>query len=186
MDNVKAYLNETSELLADAPLADIRRSGNLLVEAYNDGRQVFMMGNGGSAATASHLVADLQKNIGLDREKKFKVISLTDNIPLISAWSNDFDYSDIFVEQLAPWLNAGDLVIAISGSGNSQNVLKAVEFANEHGGYTIGICGFDGGKLAKIAQHSIIFGSKDMQHIEDAHMVVGHLLFRFMTDNIGK
>ena len=184
MNAVLKYIGNVNELLAKAPVDDIIRVGNMLVETYREQKQVFIMGNGGSAATASHLVADLQKNIGLGREKKFKVTSFTDNLPLISAWSNDYDYSDIFVEQLAPWLNEGDLVIAISGSGNSQNVLKAIEYANVHGGITIGLSGFDGGKLAKIAQHNVIFESTDMQHIEDVHMVIGHLLFRYMLDNI--
>ncbi|MHB1001694.1 MAG: D-sedoheptulose-7-phosphate isomerase [Armatimonadota bacterium] len=184
MDTVKDYLDSVAGLLSRVPKDDIRNVANLIMEAYTSGKQVFIMGNGGSASTASHLACDLQKSIGFEREQKFKVMSLTDNIPLMTAWANDTDYSNVFVQQLSTWLNPNDLVIGISASGNSPNVLRAMELANEKGATTIALCGFHGGKLGKIAEHSIIVESENMQHIEDVHMVLAHLIFRYILEGV--
>ncbi|MHB0912359.1 MAG: D-sedoheptulose-7-phosphate isomerase [Armatimonadota bacterium] len=185
MDRVQKYLEDVGGLLASAPMEDIRRVGGLLMDAYENGKQVFVLGNGGSAATASHLACDLQKTIGLCGDRKFKVMSLTDNVSIMTAWANDFDYSDIFAQQLATWVDPGDLVIGISGSGNSPNVLKAVELARKKGAVTVGMAGFTGGKLAGMVDHSIVIQSENMQHIEDVHMVLCHLLFRNMLEELG-
>lgn len=184
MDRVVKYLERVSGLLKNAPSEKLEKISRLLLDAYQTGKQVFIIGNGGSAATASHLACDLQKSIGLEGKKRFKVMSLTDNIPIMTAWANDFEYCDIFSGQLRTWLEAGDLVLALSGSGNSPNVIKAIEVANEMGAVTIGMSGYEGGKLAEVAQHSIVVPSDNMQHIEDAHMVFSHLVFRYILEEI--
>ena len=184
MDRVKNYLDSVAGLLAQISQEDTRTIANLVMDAYKDGRQVFIMGNGGSAATASHLACDLQKGIGFCGDKWFKVMAVTDNIPIMTAWANDADYSDIFANQLAPWLQKGDLVIGISGSGNSPNIIKAIEFANTKGAITAGMSGFKGGKLAQTAQFNVIVPSDNMQYIEDIHMVLSHLIFRYLLEEI--
>lgn len=184
MDKVKGYLDAVNTLLGTVSHDDIRKVGDLLIDAYKNDKLVFVMGNGGSAATASHFVCDLQKGVRLESGRRFRVMSVTDHIPLITAWANDFGYSDIFAGQIAPWIEAGDLVIGISGSGNSPNVIKGIELAEAKGAVTVGISGFQGGKLAQAANHNIIVHSEDMQHIEDVHMVISHLLFRYLLEEI--
>ncbi|HUV05751.1 MAG TPA: SIS domain-containing protein [Armatimonadota bacterium] len=184
MDRVKDYLDSVAGLLAEAPREDIRKIAELVVSAYKSGKQVFIMGNGGSAATASHLACDLQKGVGSMGDRKFKVMALTDNIPLITAWANDTDYSNIFAEQLATWVEPGDLVMGISGSGNSPNVINGIEAAKRKGAVTAGLSGFKGGRLAQVADHNVVVASDDMQHIEDVHLILGHLIFRYVLEEI--
>lgn len=184
MEFVSSYLNTVGKLLQDTPTERLEQISGMVLDAYKTGKQVFVVGNGGSASTASHLCCDLQKSVSLEGGKKFKVMSLTDNVALMTAWANDFKYEDIFAQQLNIWAQPGDLVIAISGSGNSPNVIKAVELGNELGAVTIGMSGFDGGKLAKVAQHSVVVPSNDMQHIEDAHMIFSHLIFRYVIEGL--
>lgn len=184
MDRVNDYLDTVARLLANIPRDRIRKVSDLVREAYLSDRQVFIMGNGGSASTASHLACDLQKGIGGLGEKKFRAMALTDNIPIMTAWANDTDYSNVFSEQLSTWVNPGDLVIGISGSGNSPNVINAIELANQKGAVTIGLSGFQGGKLAQVAQHSVVINSDNMQHIEDVHMVLAHLIFRCLLEEV--
>ena len=184
MERINEYLDTVSRLLAEAPRDDIRKLVTLVMDAYKSGKQVFIMGNGGSAATASHLCCDLQKGVGGIGPKKFKVMALTDSVPVMTAWANDADYSVIFAEQIETWVEPGDLVIAISGSGNSPNVIKGVEAANKKGAITAGLAGFQGGKLAQVAQHSIVVHSENMQHIEDVHAVLCHLVFRYLLEEI--
>ncbi|HEY3298546.1 MAG TPA: SIS domain-containing protein [Armatimonadota bacterium] len=182
VDKVRDYLAQTAEVLVNAPVEDLRKAAELMVDAYRSGKQVFIMGNGGSAATASHLACDMQKTIGHLNAKKFRVMALTDNIPIMTAWANDVDYANVFVSQLDTWVEPGDLVIGISGSGNSPNVIAAMGLANEKGAVTVGMSGFDGGWLARIAQHNVIVPSENMQQIEDAHMVFAHLIFRYLLE----
>lgn len=185
MDRVRDYLNSVAGLLKDAPADDIKKVADLVLDAYRSGKQVFIMGNGGSAATASHLACDLQKGIGCLRpDKKFRVMALTDNVPIMTAWANDTDYSNIFAEQIATWAAPGDLVIGISGSGNSPNVIKGVETAREKGAVTVGLSGFEGGKLAQVADYNVVVRSNNMQHIEDVHVVIAHLIFRYILEEI--
>lgn len=184
MDLVSGYLNTVGELLLNMPSKKLEEISEMLLDAYRTGKQVLIVGNGGSAATASHLCCDLQKSVSLEGGKKFRVMSLTDNIPVMTAWANDFDYSDVFAQQVNTWAQPGDLVIAISGSGNSRNVIKAIEAAKEIGATTIGLTGFDGGLLATVAEHSVIVPSNDMQHIEDVHMVFSHLIFRYVLQGV--
>lgn len=184
MDRVKGYLDAVTSILGSISQDDIRIVGDLLIDACKNDRRVFVMGNGGSAATASHFACDLEKCVRTDAGKRFRVMSINDQVPLMMAWANDYDYSDIFSGQLATWLEPGDLAIALSGSGNSKNVIRGIEFANENGAVTVGISGSQGGKLAKTAQHNIIAGSDNMQHIEDVHLVICHILFRCVLEEM--
>jgi D-sedoheptulose 7-phosphate isomerase len=184
MDFIGSYLNTVAGLLGEVPKDDIRAVADLVVDAYRSGRQVFLMGNGGSASLASHLACDLQKGVGGMGPQKFRVMAVTDSIPIMTAWANDSDYANIFAEQIATWVQPGDLVIAISGSGNSPNVIKGIETANGKGAVTVGLSGFKGGRLAQVAQHNIVVGSDDMQHIEDVHVVLSHLIFRYVLEEI--
>ena len=151
----------------------------LLLKSRDEDKQVFIFGNGGSGATASHIVGDFNKGLSLDkpREKRYKFISLVDNSPTLLSLANDVSYNDVFVEQLKNFINDGDLVIGISGSGNSENVLRAVNYAKEIGNTVIGFTGFDGGKLKKLSDVCVHVPLYDMQIVEDIHMMLGHLIF---------
>lgn len=155
---------------------------DLLFDAWQNGRFVFVFGNGGSGATASHIAEDLGKNC-LSQEdldnvsgKRLKVLSLTDNVAWIMALANDLSYDQIFVQQLAHYASPGDLAIAISGSGNSPNVLKAVDWANRHGLVTYGMSGYSGGKLKQMQKHGLHVALDDMAMVESLHMCVVHWL----------
>lgn len=148
----------------------------IFIEARANNKQIFFMGNGGSASTASHFVCDLGKGTIVEGYPRFKALSLSDNIPLMLAWGNDSHYDDIFVEQMKNLLHEGDVVVGISGSGNSGNVIKAMEYANANGAVTVGLTGFDGGKLKDIASLVFVVPIHYMQKIEDIHMLVDHLV----------
>jgi D-sedoheptulose 7-phosphate isomerase len=152
----------------------------LLETAYVENRQVFLMGNGGSGASASHAACDLNKGVSYGREKRFRVISLNDNLATLTAYANDVSYLDIFVEQLKNFLHPGDVVVAISGSGNSPNVLKAIEYANQQGAVTVGLTGFNGGKLATLAKVPVHIPVHDMQKVEDIHMMLFHVAMQVL------
>jgi len=144
--------------------------------ARNGNNKIFIMGNGGSASTSSHFVSDLLKTSLTKEAKRTKAISLTDNIPVVMAWANDTSFENIFYSQLENFLEKGDLVIGISGSGNSENVIKAIEFANSKEAKTVCLLGKDGGKLAKISQSNLIIPNNDMLTIETMHLLICHLL----------
>ena len=144
--------------------------------ARNGNNKIFIMGNGGSASTSSHFVSDLLKTSLTKEAKRTKAISLTDNIPVVMAWANDTSFENIFYSQLENFLEKGDVVIGISGSGNSENVIKAIEFANTKEAKTICLLGRDGGELAKVSQLSLIIPNNDMLTIETMHLLICHLL----------
>lgn len=148
----------------------------VLLEARERGKNIYIFGNGGSGSTASHFTSDLLKTSIIKNEKKFRVISLVDNIPVLLAWANDTDYENIFVKQLENFVQQNDLVIGISGSGNSKNVLKAIEYANTIGATTISFTGMGGGKIKKVAKINLIIPSDDMLFIETMHLLICHLL----------
>lgn len=154
-----------------------------LVKARDSGRRIYICGNGGSASTASHMASDLNKGANRKDAPRFKAIALKDNIPTMLAWANDASYDDIFVEQLRNHLEKGDIVIGISGSGNSPNVLKAMHYANDNGAMTIGFTGFDGGKLAQIAKICYTVPNNCMQQIEDIHLLMEHMLSLILRDS---
>src|SRR5438876_8060554 len=139
MDQIQFYLSDVGRLLAELPVAAIRAVVDRLLAAYHADRRLILLGNGGSAATASHLVADFQKMIYLAGGQPFRAMACTDSMPLITAWANDTDYTGVFAEQVRTWAEPGDVVLAISGSGNSPNVLQAVAVARELGATTIGL-----------------------------------------------
>jgi D-sedoheptulose 7-phosphate isomerase len=177
MDQIQFYLGDVSRLLAELPVAKIREVVDRLLAAYRQEQRLILLGNGGSAATASHLVADFQKMIFLEGGKPFRAMACTDSMPLVTAWANDTEYANSFAEQVRTWAEPGDLVLAISGSGNSPNILRAVEVARERGATTIGLSGFDGGQLAAVVDLALVVPSDNMQRIEDIHMILGHLFF---------
>ena len=185
MGFIRNYLAELSNTLDKLPLYQIERLKDILLQAYRESKQVFIMGNGGSAATASHFACDLAKGTTIGNpymRERFKVITLTDNVPLLTAWANDTDYENIFVEKLKNLLREGDVVIAISGSGNSKNVLKAVEYAKTKAAITIGLTGFEGGKLKDMVQECLVVPSNSMERIEDVHLILEHLLCSYLRE----
>ena len=175
----KKYLQELEKTL-DAMEDDLVKKMDLLatilLNARNNKKTIFIMGNGGSASTASHFASDLAKGTIVPGFPRFKVVALTDNIPTMLAWANDASYNDMFIEQLKNLMEPGEVVIGISGSGNSMNIIKAIEYANTNNGITIGISGYDGGKLLKCAQENIHVPSMYMQRVEDIHLILEHLL----------
>ena len=172
------YIKELKEVLDNFPHGQFGQIVQAFLEAYDNEKQIFVMGNGGSASTASHLACDINKGVCSDLEKRFKVICLNDNVPTMLAYANDLSYEDVFLEQLKNYFRPGDVVVGISASGNSKNILKAITYAAQNGGKTIGLCGFQGGKLANIVNIPLIVQSDDMQKIEDVHMVVVHMLMQ--------
>lgn len=182
--------NYFNELKKDIDLLDfgiVNKILNALADAYQQDRQVFIIGNGGSAATASHFACDLGKSILKDplavREKRLRVLSLTDNMAAISAISNDIGYEDIFYQQLKNILQRGDVVIAISASGNSPNVVKAVQYAKEQGAVTVGLLGFHtGGKLGSLVDHGLIVRDNHYGRVEDIHLATTHLLCNMLAE----
>ncbi len=172
------YLARVRDEIAALDVAAIEGISDVIEQAYDAGRFVFIIGNGGSGANASHLCEDLAKCtlIDFEHQKRLRVLSLTDNTAGIMAWANDEGYERIFVEQLKSLASPGDVLIAISGSGNSPNVVRAVEWADSRGLETIGFTGFSGGKLKAMAKHDLHVGINDMGIVESIHQVVFHWL----------
>jgi D-sedoheptulose 7-phosphate isomerase len=175
-DLIQDYIANLHYTLARLPLAQIEHVIEMLIEAQWSGRTVYIFGNGGSAATASHFACDLSKGTIIEGLPRFRVVSLTDNVGLISAWANDTDYENIFVEQLRGLVKPNDVVIGISGSGRSPNVLNAISLARKVGAKTIGFTGFEGGLLADMVDVPVVVPSDNMQRVEDAHLVLEHLI----------
>ena len=189
MDFSEKIVDYTDRLIAQIRKTDIKtvnRMMNLLLEARANDKQVFIMGNGGSGASASHIANDYNKGLsyGKDKGKRWRWFCLSDNAPTVLSLANDVGYSEIFVEQLKNFLNTGDIVIGISGSGNSDNVLKAIQYANECGNTTIGLTAYRGGKLKNEAAISLHFDISDMQIAEDLHMMLLHAMMNvfYSTD----
>jgi D-sedoheptulose 7-phosphate isomerase len=176
--SLKSYVSGFTELLGKIDPAEVEALAGALEDAYREGRTVFIIGNGGSGSAASHFCEDLGKGtlVDFEKQKRLRVMSLTDNAPYILAWANDVGYDCIFSEQLKNLAREGDLLVAISGSGNSPNVLKAVEYAHQAGMRTFGITGFDGGRLRKEARQCLHVPSFNMGAVEAAHAVVFHYL----------
>lgn len=183
VDHYELYLQQLNATLDRLPLAEARRAVDILYSAYQSDRTVFLFGNGGSAALASHMAADLGKGTHqpgpdwMSRVKRLKVLALTDNTPVITAWANDTDYEGVFARQLENFLVEGDVAFAISGSGNSPNVLRALEFARKKAAITVGMGGFAGGKMKALLDCAVIVPSDNMQRIEDAHVILSHMIF---------
>ena len=177
-DSYKASLLET---VASIDTALVGEAIEWLKEARSAGRTIFTCGNGGSASTASHFVCDIVKGASFGRTRRFRIQALTDSLPTLTAYSNDVGYEIVFAEQLKNFAQAGDVVLAISGSGNSPNVIRAVEYANSIGCRTIGLTGREGGKLGPLCQLHINVPDPHMGRIEDAHMIICHMIaYHFM------
>jgi D-sedoheptulose 7-phosphate isomerase len=161
---------------------------NLLFDAYKTGKMVFVIGNGGSAANASHFAQDLAKGtrINLEQKKRIKALSLTDNLPFVTALGNDDGYNTIFEQQLRTFAKPGDILLAISGSGNSPNIIQAIEWANNNDMETVGITGFNGGKLKTINKHSVHVPLDDMCTSESVHSIIFHYVIITLQKMIGE
>lgn len=174
MDRVDAYLTSLAQALGATPRAALRAIEQALWETYERDGTIIVCGNGGSAATASHLACDLAKWTVTPGARRLRALALTDNVPVMTAWANDTAYERVFVEQLMSLYRPGDTLVAISGSGNSPNVLRAVEWAGQQGGVTVALTGFDGGKLAPLATHAVVAASHFMPEVEDVHSAICH------------
>jgi D-sedoheptulose 7-phosphate isomerase len=170
------YKADVLKAIETIELEKVGQAIDILTQARNEDRRIFVCGNGGSASTASHFVCDMVKGASFGRDKRFRIMALTDSLPTITAYANDLSYDCVFVEQLKNFAEPGDVVIAISGSGNSPNVLQAVEYANSIGCRTIALSGRNGGKLGPMAQLNLQASNPHMGRIEDVHMIVMHMI----------
>lgn len=173
----REYLSAVQDVLERVDHAVIDQMAEAVWRAYEARKTLFLFGNGGSAALASHFACDIGKGTIAGREKRLKTIALTDNVPLITAWANDKSYEDIFSEQLDGLAEKGDIAMAISGSGNSPNVIKGLQAARRLGLQTLVLTGFAGGKAKPLADLCLVVPSDSMQHIEDAHLCATHAIF---------
>jgi D-sedoheptulose 7-phosphate isomerase len=184
--DVRPFLERVGQELLRIDPAEVKMLADAVFECYQHGRFVFLCGNGGSGSNASHFCEDLGKgtlrreDFDNDRKKRLRILSLTDNTPYILAWANDEGFDRVFVEQLKNLASPGDLLIAISGSGNSPNILRAVEWANKHDLKTFGCTGFGGGKLRTMAQHGLHVPLDDMGIVESIHLTA----FHWVVDNL--
>jgi D-sedoheptulose 7-phosphate isomerase len=170
------YKDKLAATLESVDLDRVRQAISILGEARQSDRHIFVCGNGGSASTASHFVTDMVKGASFQRESRFRIMALTDSLATITAYSNDVGYDCVFAEQLKNFAGPGDVLIAISGSGNSPNVISAMEYANAAGCKTIALTGRDGGKLGPMAQVEIRVRDSHMGRIEDGHLIVCHMM----------
>lgn len=178
---IATYLEMEKEALMNMPIDDISEVMNVLEKTRLSGNRIFICGNGGSASTASHYECDFNKGVSYDQDIKYDFECLSDNIPMMMAIANDISYNDIFVIPLKNKLKHGDVVIGISGSGNSENVVKALEYANEMGAETIAICGYSGGRIKELAKYNIHVNIDNMQIVEDMHLMLDHLMMYILS-----
>ena len=176
--NGLSYTKKLAQLLEQLDFAAIDAAVNLIEKAWREGRQIIALGNGGSSLTALHYINDWNKSVFLSSGIPFRGRTLVDNVGLLMSYANDISFQDVFAEQLKNIMNPGDLVIALSGSGNSENVIRAVNYANANGGVTLGLCGYRGGKLKEAAQHVVWVDVDDMQLAEDVHFFFGHIVMQ--------
>jgi len=186
MEFIKNYFEKLKNTIDKISIQDIKKVTSILYDAYKKNKQIFIIGNGGSASLASHFACDLSKGtlqrVYDEKEKRFRVISLTDNVAHLTALGNDLGYDDIFSQQLRNLINNGDILIAITGSGNSPNILNAVDVASKSDAVTIGFLGFDGGKLKDKLDHYIHVSSDHYGRIEDLHLVLTHLISSYLAE----
>jgi len=183
--DARQYFEELRGVAADLPHDSINQIAEELLKANQSGRMVFLFGNGGSASLASHFACDLGKGTAYcNGGKRFRVLALTDNIPTMTAWANDSGYEDIFAEQLRNFVQPQDIAFAISGSGNSKNVLNALRLAREAGATTIGVTGFEGGEMKSLCDICVVVPSDNMQIIEDLHLSMAHSIYRIVSSRM--
>src|SRR5947209_7784839 len=186
VESINHYFSELEHMLRSISTPHLERVLCLLEEAYRHGHRIFIMGNGGSAATASHFALDLAKNTIMPGAPRLKAISLTDHVPLITAWSNDTAYEHVFAEQLASMIEPGDVAIGISTSGNSLNVIYALQLTKQLGGVTIGLLGTEGGKIKDMVDAYVLAPGQNIEQEEDAHMILAHIITRHMRAVVHK
>ncbi len=180
---VRRYVAETKAALDDGYLATaVAAIVPVFLKARDAGRTIYFFGNGGSASTASHFVVDIAKATIRGDGRRFRCVALVDNVESVTAWANDLAYAQVFAQQLKTLAHPGDVAVGISGSGNSANVLEAVAEARRLGLVTIGLTGMGGGKLKGMVDHALVVPSNSMQHIEDVHLLVCHLLTAYLRD----
>lgn len=185
MSSAELYKASLLETLSRFDTAQVDKAIQWFEEARTNDRHIFVCGNGGSASTASHFACDIVKGASFNHDRRFRLTALTDSLAIITAYSNDVSYECIFVEQLRNFAQAGDLVMCISGSGNSANVLRAMEYADSIGCRTIALTGRDGGKLGPLAQLNIQVPVQHMGRVEDAHMIICHMIaYHFMEGHV--
>ncbi len=174
------YLDEVLPVFQEYKTAKLSKALESMERAYLSNNQIFICGNGGSAGTSNHMVNDLSKGSSVEGKRRLRVIGLADNMSLFSAYANDCGYETVFVEQLKNLWNPGDILIAISASGNSPNVVKAAEFARNNGGQVIGLVGFTGGKLLELSHTALHFRSHNYGVVEDAQLMFSHLSSQYL------
>ena len=184
-DEIDLYFEDLTTALSGIDRGSLENMIDAIMMAYESDGTVYICGNGGSAATASHIVCDFNKGISMHRDKKFRFVCLNDNIATMMAISNDVCYDDVFRIQVQGRLKKGDVLIAISGSGNSKNIIRVVEYFKESGNPVIGLSGYSGGVLSKLADISVHVPINDMQKTEDAHMSILHLCAQIIARRLG-
>jgi D-sedoheptulose 7-phosphate isomerase len=182
--DVRNYLDRLISTLERLPADAIERLSEMLYRAHCDGKQVFILGNGGSASTASHMACDLGRNTIGPNMRRFRVMSLNDNVPLLTALSNDLGYENVFAEQLQNLIRPGDVLIILSGSGDSTNVVRAMEYARSQSAEVAALVGFGGGRAAEIADLTVLVDSEDYGVVEDAHLVINHVLVEHFRERL--
>jgi D-sedoheptulose 7-phosphate isomerase len=175
---VSNYLSAHKLLAENLEINSFQQGIDMIRNTFENGRKIITCGNGGSASTASHYITDWNKMINLATGKKFRGVSLCDNVGLITAYGNDLSYTDVFSGQLDALMDDGDLLVAVSGSGNSPNILKAIEATRKAGGKVLGVVGYDGGKMMPMCDHCVWVPSFDMQLCEDVHLMFGHMVMK--------
>jgi D-sedoheptulose 7-phosphate isomerase len=173
---IDEHLRHLNDAISQLPHDELDRFSESLFRAYRDDKQVFTLGNGGSSSTASHMAADLAKNTIGANMHRFRITCLSDNMAIITALGNDLGYENVFVEQLMNHIRAGDILVVISASGNSPNVLKAMRYARSRSAEVVGLLGFDGGVAAGLADNALIVPSHSYGVVEDAHLIINHVL----------
>src|SRR6266516_1140552 len=174
--HIDQYLQDLQAAIDAVPRDRLAAMGEMLFRAYRNGKQVFTVGNGGSASTASHMAADLGKNTIGPNMRRFRIISLNDNTAFVTSLANDLGYESIFSEQIVNLIRAGDLLVAISASGNSPNVLRAMHYARDQSAAVLGILGFDGGQAVELADLAVVVPVSHYGVVEDVHLIINHIL----------
>lgn len=173
--SVQAYFQTLARTIPQLPYAVIQQVISVMLRAFEEDRTIFVFGNGGSASTASHLMCDLNKATITNGEgRRFKVLALTDNVPMLTAWANDAGYENVFSEPLKNFVQPGDVVFAISGSGNSPNVIQALKIARDRGAFTMGMAGYRGGNMQALCDVCAVVPCGDIQVVEDLHHAIAH------------
>jgi D-sedoheptulose 7-phosphate isomerase len=183
-DYIADYLKVMRSCLDEIAAQNVEEIVDIITKAWQDNRCVFIMGNGGSATTAAHFARDLSIGTAMAGKRRLRVVSLADNIATVTALANDLGYHLIFKEQLVGCLEKGDVVIGISVSGNSPNVLEGIEYAGSRGAVTVGLIGFGGGKLKELVNKSIVLSSRDYGPVEDTHLVLDHIISALVKERI--